>query len=73
MHTLGTLWVACAIAACMLLPVGGIRLLAYRSGGVDHTPTMRRVALLALGLGTAALAGFAVLTVWFLATGEPPW
>jgi hypothetical protein len=67
-----TLWLASAIAAFLLLPVGGVRMLAYRSGGPDHTPGMRGVALLALGLGTAALVVFAGLTVWFLVAGQRP-
>jgi len=66
------LWAGSGICAFLLLPVGAIRLVAYRSGGVDHTPALRAVALLALGLGTAALAVFTALTVWFLATGSRP-
>lgn len=66
------LWAASGICAFLLLPVGAIRMVAYRSGEVDHTTALRSVALLALGLGTAALAVFAALTVWFLATGSRP-
>lgn len=73
MGSVSILWAASGIAAFMLLPVGAIRLLAYRSGDVDHTPTMHMVALLALGLGTGALAVFLALSAWLLATGESPW
>jgi hypothetical protein len=72
MSTMTVVWLGSAIAAFMLLPVGAIRLLAYRSGSVDHTPTMRAVALLALGLGTVALVLFAGLSVWLLVAGERP-
>jgi len=73
MGPVSILWAASGIAAFMLLPVGAIRLLAYRAGDVDHTPAMRTVALLALGLGTVALAAFLLLSTWLLATGERPW
>lgn len=66
------LWAASGVCAFLLLPVGAIRMVAYRSGEVDHTPALRSVALLALGLGTAALVVFAALTVWFLSTGSRP-
>jgi hypothetical protein len=73
MSTAQTLWAVCAITAFLLLPVGAVRMVAYRSGEVDHTPALRAVAVLALGLGTVALVGFLALTVWFLATGGRPW
>ena len=66
------LWAASGICAFLLLPVGAIRMVAYRSGEVDHTPALRSVALLALGLGTAGLVVFAALTGWFLVTGSRP-
>jgi hypothetical protein len=65
-------WAVSGICALLLLPVGAIRLIAYRSGEVDHSPALRSVALLALGLGGAGLAVFVVLTAWFLATGRRP-
>lgn len=69
---LEAVWAVCGISAILLLPVA-FRMLAYRSGETDHTPTMHRVALLALGLGAAALLGFVALTGWFLVTGRRPW
>lgn len=72
MGTPTLIWLASAIAALMLLPVGLIRLVAYRSGQVDHTPTMRTVVVVVLGLGSLALTAFVALSIWFLATGERP-
>jgi len=72
METTGVVWAASGICAFLLLPVGAIRMVAYRSGEVDHTPALRSVAVLALGLGGAALLVFAALTLWFLATGSRP-
>jgi hypothetical protein len=72
MSTAALLWAASGISALLLLPVGAIRLLAYRSGEVDHTPALHGVALMAVGLGSAALVVFAGLTVWFLVSGERP-
>lgn len=65
-------WAVSGIVALLLLPVGAFRMVAYRSGEVDHSPALRSVALLALGLGGAALLVFVVMTVWFLATGLRP-
>ncbi|HSE10452.1 MAG TPA: hypothetical protein VLB29_17455 [Nocardioidaceae bacterium] len=72
MSAVEALWAASGISAFLLLPVGAIRLLAYRSGEVDHTPALHAVALLAVGLGSGALLVFASLSVWFLASGERP-
>jgi hypothetical protein len=73
MATTQLLWQVSAITALLLLPVGAIRLIAYRSREVDHTPALRAVALLALGLGATALALFLALSIWFAATGRRPW
>ena len=67
-----TAWVVSLVVAGGLLPVGAIRMLVYRSGEIDHTPTMRRVAVFALVGGGVALVVWAVLTVWFLASGTSP-
>jgi hypothetical protein len=67
------LWVGCGVTAFMLLPVGAIRMAAYRSGEIDHTPTLRRVALLALVLGGAALVGFVALSAYLVLRGDGPW
>ena len=72
MSTAQLVWAVSGICAFMLLPVGAVRLLAYRSRQVDHTPPLRAVALLAVGLGTAALAVFLVLGAWLLLTGRGP-
>lgn len=56
-------WAVSLVAAGWFLPVGAWRMLAHRSGQVDHTPGMRMVAVLALGLGIVAVVSFLVLTV----------
>jgi hypothetical protein len=66
------LWAVTGIMAFLLLPVGAIRMIAYRSREIDHTPTLRKVAVFALGLGGAAFVLFVVLSIWFLATGQRP-
>jgi hypothetical protein len=66
MDTAQLVWGGSGIAAFLLLPVGAIRMIAYRSGQIDHTPTMRLVARLALGLGGVALAVFSAMTLWLL-------
>lgn len=65
-------WAVSLITALMLLPVGAMRMLIYRSRQVDHTKTHHFVAWLALGLGGVALVVFLVLTFWFVATGRRP-
>lgn len=60
-------WVASLLATGWLLGVGGFRMVAHRSGQVDHTPGMRNVALTALALGALAAVAFVVLTVVILA------
>ena len=72
MSTAQALWAVCGITALLLLPVGAFRMVAYRSGETDHTPTLRTVALLALTVGGVALVGFLALSAWFLVTGERP-
>ena len=67
------LWAVSGIVAALLLPVGAFRWVAYRSGEADHTPGLRGVALMALGLGALGLVAFLGLTVWFLAGGRRPW
>jgi hypothetical protein len=66
------LWAVTGIIAFMLLPVGAIRMIAYRSQEIDHTPTLRTVAVFALALGGGAFVVFILLSVWFFATGERP-
>lgn len=59
-------WMASLVSAGWLLPVGAIRMLAYRTGEVDHTPGMRFVAVLALSLGAVAVVVFLVLSAVLL-------
>jgi hypothetical protein len=42
------------------LPGGAVRMIAYRSGEVDHTRTMRIAAYVAVALGAAGLVTLAV-------------
>jgi len=51
---LGTVW---------LLPMGVIRMLAYKSAEVDHTPGMRKIAIMALTLGVVFAAATVTLAV----------
>lgn len=55
--------VVAVIVTGMTLPAGVWRLAAYRSGQVDHTPGMRGVAFLALGMGIAGAVTLAVCVV----------
>lgn len=72
MGTAQVIWAVSGIVALMLIPVAGIRMIAYRSREVDHTPELHFVARLALWLGAVALVVFLATTVWFLATGQRP-
>lgn len=72
MEVVPFVWAASGVTAAWLLLVGAIRLMAYRSGEVDHTPALLSVARLAIGLGAAALAVFLVTSAWFLVTGSRP-
>ncbi|WP_148574059.1 hypothetical protein [Nocardioides caldifontis] len=60
-------WGASLIVTLWALPVGIVRMLAYRSGETDHTPTMRTAAQVALALGLLGLVSLAVLSVLLLA------
>lgn len=63
MTSLFAAWAVSLVAAGWLLVTGAIRLLAYRSGGVDHSAGMRNVGLLALGIGGLLAVVWVVLTV----------
>jgi hypothetical protein len=67
MTVLYAAWAASLLVAAWSLIVGGIRLVAYRSGSADHTPGMRNVMRFALVVGAAAMLCFVVLTVAILA------
>lgn len=56
-------WWLALLVTLATLPVGLWRTLSYRSGSIDHTPTMRTVAIFAMTLGLTALAAYLVLTV----------
>ena len=45
MDALSFAWSLALIVTAVTLPVGIIRAIAYRSGEIDHTPTMRTVAI----------------------------
>ncbi len=66
MDTLTAAWWLSLLVTLATLPVGLWRTLAYRSGSIDHTPTMRTVAVFAMTLGATALASYLVLTVVLL-------
>lgn len=60
-----------ALAVALIVTVGGlfpgaIRLLAYRSGEIDHTRTMWIAAMFAIGLGLLGLVCLIVLSVVLL-------
>lgn len=63
MSNLQVWWGIALIVTLGTLPVGIIRTLVYRSGEIDHTPTMRKAAAFALSLGLAGLVALAVLSV----------
>lgn len=65
-------WATALIVTLTMLPVGAVRMVVYRSRQIDHTPTHRFVAWLALGIGLAGLVVLVVMTVWFLGAGERP-
>jgi hypothetical protein len=54
------LWGAAVVVTLGALPVGAVRMIAYRSGEVDHTRTMRIAAYVAVALGAAGLVTLAV-------------
>ncbi|MDP9822471.1 hypothetical protein [Nocardioides massiliensis] len=63
MDTLAVVTAAAALITGMTLPAGVWRILAYRSGQVDHTPGMRNVGILALSLGIVSATVLAVCVV----------
>ena len=60
-------WSVALIVTAGTLPPGVVRVLAYRSGSVDHTAGMRMVATVVLGVGLVALVCLLALTVLLLA------
>jgi hypothetical protein len=67
MDALQVVWGASLVVTLVALPMGLVRMLAYRSREVDHTRTMLVAAWVALGLGLAGLLGLAVTTTALLA------
>lgn len=63
MGSLEVAWGISLVATGWFLAIGSIRMLAYRSGEVDHTPGMRFVAVLSLALGALSLAALIILTI----------
>jgi hypothetical protein len=67
MSSLLLAWVVSLVVTLWALPLGFIRMVAYRSGEIDHTPTMRTAAWFALSLGLLGLACLVVLSLLLLA------
>lgn len=59
-------WAAALVASMWFVPVATIRVLAYRSGEVDHTPGMRAVAIVATAGAVLSVGTLVVLTVLLL-------
>lgn len=72
MTTIQLMWAASLVIALVTLPVGAFRMLIYRSGEIDHTPTLHKAAWVAVALGSTALLVFVALTIYLLATGQRP-
>lgn len=63
MGTLEIVWGISVIVTFWFLPIGAIRMIAYASGEVDHTPGMRNLALATLGTGVVAAVVMVGLTI----------
>ncbi len=59
-------WGVALIVTVGALPAAAIRTLAYRSGDIDHTRTMRTAAVFAVTLGLVGLVTWIGLTVALL-------
>lgn len=68
MTALQAAWMASVLAFGWFLTIGVIRMVAYRSGQVDHTRGMRNVAVLALSL--AAVAAICMIILTFVIVNE---
>jgi len=66
MSALEVAWGAALVVTLTVLPMGAVRVIAYRSREVDHTPTMRTAAVFALSLGLAGLVALVVLSALLL-------
>ncbi|HEY0949878.1 hypothetical protein [Nocardioides sp.] len=63
MSSLEIAWGVALIVTLGALPAGIVRTVAYRSGEIDHTRTMRIAATVALTLGLAGLVALVALSV----------
>ncbi|WP_203335728.1 hypothetical protein [Nocardioides limicola] len=72
MQTLLMAWGVSLVATGWLLPLGVIRVLAYRSGEVTRPSGMGALAGVTLALGILAAATFLILTVLLVIAGERP-
>jgi len=63
MGNLEIAWGVSIVVAGWFLPIGMIRMIAYRSGQVDHTRGMGRLAAVTLGTGVLAALVAVALTV----------
>ncbi len=68
MGTLEIVWGISVIVTFWFLPIGVIRMIAYASGQVDHTPGMRGLALATLGTGVVAAVAMVALTIAVVTT-----
>ncbi|HET6625380.1 MAG TPA: hypothetical protein VFG63_03235 [Nocardioidaceae bacterium] len=66
MTGLQILWGVGLLVTLAALPMGAIRMLAYRSGEIDHSPTMLTAAWVALGIGLLGLVILVVTSVLLL-------
>lgn len=69
MDALAAAWWLALLITLVTLPVGLWRTAAYRSRSIDHTPTMRTVAVFAMTLGLTALAAYVGLSIALLVRG----
>lgn len=70
MSTAQWVWAVSLLVTLASLPIGIIRMLAYRTGEVDRPGWLRNIAWLALGIGVSALLVFVASTVFLLAQGR---
>lgn len=66
MDTLVVAWGAALVVTLFALPMGVVRILAYRSREIDHTRTMHIAAWVALGTGLLGLVALAALSTALL-------
>ena len=69
MDALAAAWWLALLITLVTLPVGLWRTAAYRSRSIDHTPTIRTVAVFAMTLGLTALAAYVGLSIALLVRG----